>query len=70
MIEDCIFTLLQLGSIPLGGGNHPPKGHNGLLSGSDDPHDGGSGAPKGGNNPSSNGGIPPSERGGPINQDS
>ncbi len=31
MIGDHIFTFLQLGSIPLGGSNHPPKGRNGFL---------------------------------------
>ncbi len=68
MFKDLIFTLLQLGNIPLGGGNHPPRGCNGLLGGNGDPHGGGSGPPKGGNNPSSSGGIPPSKRGGPINE--
>lgn len=68
MLRDRISTFLQLGSIPLGGDNHPPRGRNGLFSGNDDPRGGGSGPPKGGNNPSSNGDIPPSKKGGPINE--
>jgi hypothetical protein len=68
MFEDRISTLLQLENIPLGGSNHPPRGHNGLLARSGDPHGGGNGPPKGGNNPTGNGGIPPSKNGGLINE--